>query len=139
MGGVASRRQGLMRLSYVPPITTDGKESACNAGDPGSIPGSGRSPGEGSGYPLQHSCLENPADGGAWRAAVHKLKRAEYDRVTHAFIITRATSRVTTPCVIINATDAAATRSVPAGERLAPGCPWGACSWQRRDTTLQWQ
>ena len=42
-----------------------GKESACNAGDPGSIPGSGRSPGEGNGNPLQHSCLENPMDGGA--------------------------------------------------------------------------
>ena len=39
----------------------DGKESACNAGDPGSIPGSGRSPGEGNGNPLQPSCLENPS------------------------------------------------------------------------------
>ena len=43
-----------------------GKESACNAGDPGSIPGLGRSPGEGNGNPLQYSCLENPMDGGAW-------------------------------------------------------------------------
>ena len=43
----------------------DGKASACNAGDPGSIPGWGRSPGEGNGDPLQHSCLENPTDGGA--------------------------------------------------------------------------
>ena len=43
-----------------------GKESASNAGDLGSIPGWGRSPGEGSGYPLQYSCLENPMDGGAW-------------------------------------------------------------------------
>ena len=41
------------------------KASACNAGDLGSIPGSGRSPGEGNGNPLQHSCLENPMDGGA--------------------------------------------------------------------------
>ena len=41
------------------------KASACNAGDQGSIPGSGRSPGEGNGNPLQHSCLENPMDGGA--------------------------------------------------------------------------
>ena len=49
----------------------DGKESACNAGDPGSVPGSERSPGDGNGYALQHSCLENPMDGGAWRAAVH--------------------------------------------------------------------
>ena len=42
------------------------KASACNVGDPGSIPGSGRSPGEGNGNPLQYSCLENPLDGGAW-------------------------------------------------------------------------
>ena len=47
------------------PGGSDGKASACNAGDPGSIPGSGRSPGEGNGNPLQHSCLENPTDGGA--------------------------------------------------------------------------
>ena len=44
----------------------DGKESACNAEDPGSIPGLGRSPGEGNGSPLQYSCLENPMDLGAW-------------------------------------------------------------------------
>ena len=43
-----------------------GKVSAYNAGDPGSVPGLGRSPGEGNGNPLQHSCLENPTDGGAW-------------------------------------------------------------------------
>ena len=44
----------------------EGKESACNGGDPGSIPGSGRSPGEGNGNPLQNSCLENSKDRGAW-------------------------------------------------------------------------
>jgi len=42
------------------------KVSVCNAGDPGLIPGSGRSPGEGNGNPLQYYCLENPMDGGAW-------------------------------------------------------------------------
>ena len=47
------------------PGGSDGKASACNAGDPRSIPGLGRSPGEGSGNPLQQSCLENPMDGGA--------------------------------------------------------------------------
>ena len=47
------------------PGGSDGKASACNAGDLGSIPGPGRSPGEGNGNPLQHSCLENPMDGGA--------------------------------------------------------------------------
>ena len=45
---------------------SDRKASAYNAGDPGSIPGSGRSPGEGNGNPFQCSCLENPMDGGAW-------------------------------------------------------------------------
>ena len=48
------------------PGGSDGKASACNTGDPGSIPGLGRSPGEGNGNPLQYSCLENPRDGGAW-------------------------------------------------------------------------
>ena len=47
------------------------KASAWNAGDLGSIPGSGRSPGEGNGNQLQFSCLENPMDGGAWWATVH--------------------------------------------------------------------
>ena len=53
------------------PGGSDGKESTCNAGDSGSIPGSGRFPGEGNGYPLQCSCLENPMDRGAWWATVH--------------------------------------------------------------------
>ena len=48
----------------------DGKESACNAGDPGLIPGLGRSPGEANGYPLYY-CLENFKDRGAWWATVH--------------------------------------------------------------------
>ena len=45
---------------------SEGKASACNAGDPGSIPGLRRSPGEGNGNPLRYSCLENPMDGEAW-------------------------------------------------------------------------
>ena len=48
------------------PGGSDSKASAYNVGHPGSIPGSGRSPGEGNGNPLQYSCLENPMDGGAW-------------------------------------------------------------------------
>ena len=52
------------------PGGSDGKESACSAGDPGSIPGSGRYAGEGNGNPLQYSCLENPLDRGAWQATV---------------------------------------------------------------------
>ena len=53
------------------PGSSDGKESACNAGNVGSIPGSGRSPGEGNSNPLQYSCLENSMDRGAWQATVH--------------------------------------------------------------------
>ena len=53
-----------------------GKESACNAGDPGSIPGLGRSTGEGSGNPLQYSCLENSMGRGAWQATVHGVGKS---------------------------------------------------------------
>ena len=53
------------------PGGSDGKESACNTEDPCSIPELGRSLGEGNGYPLQHSCLENPTDKGAWQASAH--------------------------------------------------------------------
>ena len=53
------------------------KASACNAGDLGSIPGSGRSPGEGNGNPLQYSCLENPMDGGAWWATVNGVAKSQ--------------------------------------------------------------
>ena len=54
----------------------DGKASACNAGDPGLIPGLGRSPGEGNGNPLQYSCLENSMDRGAWWATVHGVSKS---------------------------------------------------------------
>ena len=55
---------------------SDGKESTCNAGDPGSIPGSGRALGEGNGNPLQYSCLENPMDRGEWWAIVHSVTKS---------------------------------------------------------------
>ena len=58
------------------PGGSDGKASAYNAGDRGSIPGSGRSSGEGNGNPLQYSCLENPMDGGAWWATVHGVAKS---------------------------------------------------------------
>ena len=54
----------------------DDKEPACNLGDPGSIPGSGGSRGEGKGIPLQNSCLGNPMDRGAWRAIVHGVEKS---------------------------------------------------------------
>ena len=59
----------VIRIKKAPlPGGSDGKESACNVGDLGSIPGWGRSPAEENGYPLQHSCLENPMDRGSWSA-----------------------------------------------------------------------
>ena len=54
----------------------DIKESACNAGDPGSIPGPWRSPGEDNGNPLQYSCLENSMDRGAWQTTVHGVTKS---------------------------------------------------------------
>ena len=56
--------------------------SACNVGDLSSIPGSGRSPGEGNGNPLQYSCLENPIDGEAWWATVHGIAELDTTGVT---------------------------------------------------------
>ena len=53
------------------------KASAYNSGDPRSVPGSGRSPGEGNGNPLQYSCLENPMDGGTWWAIVHGVPKSQ--------------------------------------------------------------
>ena len=64
------------------PGGSDGKESACNAADLGSIPGLGRFPGDGNGNPLQYSCLENPKDRGAWQATVHRVTRVGHDLVT---------------------------------------------------------
>ena len=58
------------------PFGSDSEEAACSVGYPGLIPGSGRSPGEGNGTPLQYSCLENPMDGGAWRATVHRVTKS---------------------------------------------------------------
>ena len=69
---------------------SDGKESACNAGDPGSAPGSGRSPGEGNGYPLQCSYLVNSMHNGAWQATVHGVAKSwtrVNDSLTHTHTI----------------------------------------------------
>ena len=56
--------------------SSDGKESSCNVGDLGLIPGLGRSPGEGNGNPLQYSCLENPMEGGTWQAIVYGVTKS---------------------------------------------------------------
>ena len=58
------------------PGGSDGKASAGNAGDPGSISGSGRSPGEGNGYPLQYPGLDNPMDRGAWQVTAHGFTKS---------------------------------------------------------------
>ena len=73
-----------MGIIIVPgfPGGSDSKESVCNAGEPGLIPGLGRSSGEGNVNPLQHSCLENLMDRGAWRAMVHGVSRVRHGLVT---------------------------------------------------------
>ena len=84
-------------LKYVPstgfPGGSDGKESACNAGDPGSIPELERFSGEGNGYPLQYSCLENPMNRVAWWATIHGI--AELDMAERLTLIHYAPSTTT--------------------------------------------
>ena len=70
------------------PGDSDGKASACNEGDLGSIPGSGRSPGEGNGNPLQYSCLENPMDGRAWWATIHGVAESQTQLSDFTFTFT---------------------------------------------------
>ena len=68
--------EDVSRGSFIPPGGSEVKASACNVGDLGLIPGSGRFPGEGNGNPLQYSYLENPMDGGAWWATVHRVAKS---------------------------------------------------------------
>ena len=70
------------------PYSSDGKESACNAGDLGMTPGSGRSPEEGNGNPLQCSCLENSMDRGAWWATVHGVSKSQTQLSNFIFTFT---------------------------------------------------
>ena len=67
--------QLLLKLGF--PGGSDGKETACNAGDLGLIIGLGRFPGEGNGYSLQYSCLENPMDREAWWATIHGVAKSQ--------------------------------------------------------------
>ena len=92
---VSLRYEGL--ISYEDfPHSSVGKESACQAGDLGSIPGWGRFPGKGNGNPLQYSCLKNPMDRGAWRATVHGVARVGHDLVTKPSISLRMYCKNTT-------------------------------------------
>ena len=84
LGDVSASLFGLFHPPLGLPRWYSGKESACQAGDLSSILGSGRSPGEGNGNPLQHSCLENPMDRGAWQATVHAVTRSWTRLSTHA-------------------------------------------------------
>jgi len=79
-----------------------GKESACQARDTSSIPGSGRPPGERNGNPLQYSCLENPMDRGAWRATVHRVAKSQTRLKwlsTHAHMSQKDYEQMTMMCV----------------------------------------
>ena len=69
------------------PGGSDGNKSACNVGDPGSIPGSGRSPGEGHGSPFQYSCLENSVDRGAWWATVLGITKSDTTERQHFYCL----------------------------------------------------
>ena len=82
-GSNISKTTVLEMLVYDISAKPHGKESACNAGDLGLIPGSGRSPGEGNSNPLQYSCLENPMEGGVWQALCdHGVIKVGHDRAT---------------------------------------------------------
>ena len=92
----SGKAQGKLRFSEEEalPDGSDSKETACNAGDPGSIPVSGRSPGEGNGNPLQYSCLEHPMDRGAWWVIVLGVERVWHDLVTMSTNFNWMTQRV---------------------------------------------
>ena len=74
-----SRNPNILVNVLYNPFSSVGKEYACNAGDPGLIPGLGRSLGDGNGNPLQYSCMENSMDGGAWQVTVYGVARVGHD------------------------------------------------------------
>ena len=102
-GSLASPRWHLFVCTGFPG-GLEGKASACNAGDPGSIPELGRSPGEGNGSQLQYSCLGNPIDGGAWEAAVHGVakSRTRLSDFTFTFILFKSLKYFLLPNWFIN-------------------------------------
>ena len=91
------------------PGGSDGKASAYNVGDPGSVPGSGRSPGEGNGNPLQNPCLENPMDREAWHSTVHGVAKGR----------TRLSDFTSLQCVYVSGPlSVSPTLSFPEGRKL---------------------
>ena len=89
MGRKTKRRGEIIYIYYDFPGGSDGKESACNAGDPGLIPGLGRSPGEENSNPLQYSCLENFMNRGAQQARAHRTPELDMtERLTFTFMYT---------------------------------------------------
>ena len=77
MGWLMKNYIHILYVLYIIPGDLDGKEYACNTGDPGLIPGWKRSPGEGNDNPLHYSCLENAMDRGAWWATVHGVAKSQ--------------------------------------------------------------
>ena len=100
---------------------SNGEESTCNSGDPGSVPGSGQSPGKGNRSPLQYSCLEDPTDRGAWWATVHGVARGrkESDR-------TKRLALSLSPYQMPGWVWSKAARAGPAGQAVGL---WGAPAW----------
>ena len=96
-------KHNIIRRHWIFPGGSDGKVSAYNAGDLGSIPGSGRSPGEGNGNPLQYSCLENPVDRGTWLGySPWGRKESDTTSLTHSCIgwASLAAQSVKNPCAM---------------------------------------
>ena len=98
-GDSSERLNQLRHIKSGSPGDSDSKELACNVGDLGSVLGSGRSPAEGNGNPLQYSCLGNPMDRGAWWATVHGVSKSilameRYSAFKRKEILMTATARV---------------------------------------------
>ena len=96
---------------HVFPGGSEVKASACNVGDLGSIPGLGRSPGKGNGSPLQYSCLENPMDGGAWWATVHRIAKSWTRLSDFTFTIHVSDKEILGACYMAGTGNAAVTES----------------------------
>ena len=84
LGSLPPKKNSVVHVSFSGGF--DSKESACSAGDSSLIPGLERSAGEGNGHPLQYSCLENPMDRGAWRAAVHGVTKSQNNWHFHTLV-----------------------------------------------------